>query len=190
VVQKNKSANAGKIGTYQGRDFEMPTYMETDRQGDHQTDDDMDQWIPYEVFCEKKFCQGVKPEHMEALWKQELADPTRKKRKHSSGVDLLHYFGGMETRTGSHHSQERETSRQAILTNAEQPESLEEPVAKKSRKWQDSLRTEQTTALAKQPSVPDSNIKGQVAFPIKADSVMKQQLKAGPYSSPQMDVIT
>lgn len=108
-----------------------------------------------------------------------MADPTIKKRKHKSGVDLLHYFGGMETRTGSHHSQERETTRKAILTSSSQLASLEEPAAKKSKMWVDGLRMEQNTALNKQPAVPDSSIKGQCAFPIEAQSVLKQQLKAG-----------
>ena len=60
--KKNKRANAGKIGTFQRRDFDMPTYTETDIQGDHQNDDDLDQWIPYEVYCERKHCQGHKPD--------------------------------------------------------------------------------------------------------------------------------
>jgi hypothetical protein len=176
--KKNKRANAGKIGTFQRRDFDMPTYTETDIQGDHQNDDDLDQWIPYEVYCERKHCQGHKPDQFEAMWKAEMADPNRRKRKHKSGVDLLHYFAGMETRTGSHHSQQRETGRQAILTNVEQLQSLEEPAAKKSRLWSESLQFQQNTALAAQPSIADANIKGTCSFPIKAPSVLKQQLKA------------
>ena len=63
----NKEANAGKIGTYARREFELPTYTETDNQGDHQYDDDIDMWIPYEVFAEKKTIAGFKGEVIEQM---------------------------------------------------------------------------------------------------------------------------
>jgi hypothetical protein len=65
--KKNKEANAGKIGTYQRREFELPTYTETDNQGDHQYDDDIDMWIPFEIFWKKKTIAGFKGDVIEQM---------------------------------------------------------------------------------------------------------------------------
>ena len=83
----------------------------------------------------------------------------------------------METRTGSHHEQSRNASRNALLTNPEHLEELAAPAAKKSRQWAKGLCLDQSASLNAQPDVPDHIIKGQCDFPMKAPSVLKQALK-------------
>jgi hypothetical protein len=138
--RKNKQANAGKVGTFQRRAFDLPVYTEEEKEGSHQCDDDVDDWIPFSEYQVIRAAQGYKTETHEALWHKDCADPTKKVRKHSSGAILLHWFRGMRTLTGSHHEQNRATRRQAIVKNTEQLVALEEPAAKKCRTWENSLR--------------------------------------------------
>ena len=49
---------AGKVGTYSRREFECPTYSEVEKQGDHQNDEDIDQWIPFTEYCIKMNALG------------------------------------------------------------------------------------------------------------------------------------
>ena len=138
--RRNKEANAGKVGTFQRKEFELPTYNEQEKEGSHQVDDDVDDWIPFSEYQIIRSAQGYKPEVHEAMWQKDCADPTKKVRRHSSGAVLLHWFRGMRTLTGSHHEQNRATSRQAIVRTAGQLENLVVPAAKKCKTWENSLR--------------------------------------------------
>ena len=168
----NKHANAGKVGTFQRRKFEMPEYVENEKEGGHQNDDDIDAWIPYAEYQVLKAAQGFPASQHEAMWIKDIADPTKKTRKHNSGAILLHHFRGMETRTGTHHEQSRTTARKALIRTADQMNELNLPAAKKTK---DGLKMDQGTTISSQPLC--SKVAGVEEFPIAAPSILQQELK-------------
>jgi hypothetical protein len=171
----NKHANAGKVGTFQRRKFEMPEYVENEKEGGHQNDDDIDAWIPYAEYQVLKAAQGFPASQHEAMWIKDIADPTKKTRKHNSGAILLHHFRGMETRTGTHHEQSRTTARKALIRTADQMNELNLPAAKKTKAWVDGLKMDQGTTISSQPLC--SKVAGVEEFPIAAPSILQQELK-------------
>jgi hypothetical protein len=125
----------------------MPTYNETETNGARAADDDIDAFIPYSEYAVLKTAQGLNPEQCRLAWTADCSNVTIKKRKHHSGVILMHHFKGMEVRRGSYQEQAQHTCRAAEVTSAEQLESLGAPAAANSQAWLESQRVDQSVAV-------------------------------------------